>query len=348
MSDTSLPTLNVPSLFDRADGSNPKYGGVSEVPGSLKINTANGNTPGINGFVPFFQETSDSPTIESGEQSTIVHKFNCDYGTAQFYMLINPRGTYSTDQNSNISRVLSTQITPVPRTGMRGVILTVTSEGQEPLFPNPPDEFDIETVELNPDIDKHPRYNDLTYRMRWNVKNANIADNPEYAQVYKDVVNTITSSLSGSVLEQKEAQELMFKKHKGIDSFYLAGYKVNWSQYFWYPQILNPGGYIEDPVENGSLPAYFWSDNGTVTGKNIFSETQTHNQNMYPLTAGAPPLGAKPYGLSWLRQADTIHLNRTWWRLTRSWLGGPVGHWDKQLYTAIPQDYQTSEDSGSI
>ena len=300
-------------------------------------------------FVPFFQEMSDSPTVESGEQSTIVHKFACDYNTAQYYMICNPRGTYLTDQNNNTSRVLSSQITPINRTGVRGVILTVTSEGQYPLFPNPPDEFDIESVELNPALDKHPRYKDLTYQMRLLVKNANIADNPDYVRVYEATINTITGSLSGSALQQKEAQELLYKKHKGIDSFYLSGYKITWSSYFWKPQILNPGAYIEDPVQQGGLPAYFWSTTGEVSAdpaQNIFSQTATHNQNMYPPSNTS--LFQPPFGLSWLRQADTIHLQRTWWRLTRSWIGGPIGHWDNELYNPLTQPYQTSETQGAV
>lgn len=348
---TSLPSLNIPSIFDRADGSDPKYGGVPEVAGSVGINTATGNTPtgGAGGhFVQFFQELSDSPTVESGEQATIVHKFACDYDTAQYYMITNPRGTYLTDKGGNTSRVLSTQITPINRTGVRGVILTVTSEGQYPLFPNPPDEFDIETVELNPSLDKHPRYKELTYQMRLLVKNANIADNPDYVNVYQATINSITGSLSGSNLQQQEAQELLFKRHKGLDSFYLSGYKVTWSSYFWYPQLLNPGAYIEDPVQQGGLPAYFWSTTGQVTANpsnNIFSQTSVHNQNMYPNTSS---LVTPPFGLSWLRQADTIHLQRTWWRLTRSWIGGPVGHWDNELYNPIHQPYQTVEQQGAI
>jgi hypothetical protein len=263
-------------------------------------------------------------------------------------MVINPRGTYLKDNNGDVSRVLSTQITPVPRTGMRGVILTVTSEGQSPLFPNPPDEFDIETVELNPDLEKHPRYNDLTYQMRVIVRDANVTDNQYYTQEYVRVINTITGSLSGSTLQQQEAQEMLFKKHKGIDSFYLAGYKINWSQYYWNPVPINPGGYIEDPVQGGSLPAYFWSTTELVGGTNIFYNTQLYNANMYPPVVGGPSLNTPPYGLSWLRQADTLHLQRTWWRLTRSWIGGPVGHWDNELYNRIKQNYQTQETSGSI
>ena len=131
-------------------------------------------------------------------------------------------------------------------------------------------------------------------------------------------------------------------------SFYLSGYKITWAQYYWIPQVLNPGGYIEDPVQNGGLPALFWSTTEKPDGVNIFSQTQVHNKNMFPLVTGAPPLNTIPFGLSWLRQADTIHLNRTWWRLTRSWIGGPMGHWDKEIYTATPVDYQTSELSGSI
>lgn len=353
MPTNSIPTLAPPCIFDRADGTNPLYGGVPDADGSIKINTAYGNTPGAGGYVPFFQETSDSPEIESGEQSTIVHKWNCDYYTAQIYLIAYQRGTYMVDSQGNNCRVLSTRITPVPRTGMRGVILTMTTEGTQPLFPNPPDEFDIEVVELNPALEKHPRYADLTYAQRYYVRNANVSDDPDLAQNYQNALNDISSSaykLGESIeiaqAQQAEAQEMLFKKHKGEDSFYLAGYKVTLSQYYWYPQVLNPGGYIEDPVYQGGLPYYFWSNNGTnETAANIFGATATQNQNLYPQTGS---LTQPPYGLSWLRQADTIHLNRTWWRLTRTWLGGPLGNWDNELYNRVFQPYQTNEYSGSV
>ena len=350
---TSLPNLQMPCNFDRADGSDPAYGGIAEPAGAIKINTATGNTPGSFGYVPFFYEMSDSPEVESAEQSTIVHKFNCDYWTAQQYMATNPRGTYLFDSGNNVARVLSTKISPVPRTGMRGVVLTVTSEGEYPLFPNPPDEFDIETIEVNPSAEKHPRYTDLTYAERFLVRNADIVDNIDLAQQYKNQVNNIyTSSIAAgftsqiATQQQAEAQELLFKKHKGEDSFYLAGYKITWSQYFWFPQLLNPGGYIEDPVYQGSLPAYFWSTTGTVDGVNIFSNTTVYNYNLYPNPNDNPV--TPPYGLSWLRQADTIHLNRTWWRLTKTWIGAPLGQWDLQWYSQTLQPYQTSENQGNI
>jgi len=77
---TSLP-IKLASIFDRADGSSPTLGGIAEPLESIKINDAY-NTIGANGETIFFYELSDSPQIESAEQSTIVHRFHCDYLTA--------------------------------------------------------------------------------------------------------------------------------------------------------------------------------------------------------------------------------------------------------------------------
>ncbi len=340
----SLPTRQIPSIFDRADGVTPGAGGIEEAPGSVLVNSAGG-------VGAFFYETSDSPEVESAEQSTIVHKFHCDYDTAQIYMLTNPRGTYLTDQYGDVSRVLSTKISPIPHTGVRAVVLTVTSEGQYPLFPNPPDEFDIETVEINPVASKHPRYAIMTYNQKWFVRQAANTDNLDQTNNYINQISKpigptnklYPASAPVGTSQQSASLELLYKQFKGEDTFYMAGYKVTWSQYYWYPQYLNPGGYIEDPVYGGGLPAYFWSDNGLPTGHNIFAETTTYNQNMYPQPTLNPP-----YGLSWLRQADTIHLQRTWWRLTRSWVGAPLGHWDNEWYNKATQLYQASIDQGSV
>src|SRR5262249_35867825 len=67
------------------------------------------------------------------------------------------------------------------------------------------------------------------------------------------------------------AQELVDKLRKGEDSFYLAGFRVQWSQYYWYPPEIDPGGYIQDPVTEGGLPYYFWSNDGTPSGSDIFT-----------------------------------------------------------------------------
>lgn len=39
-------------------------------------------------------------------------------------------------------------------------------------------------------------------------------------------------------------------------------------------------------------------------------------------------------GLDWLRQADSVTWSNGIWKLTRTWVGAPSGHWDKDLYPA--------------
>ena len=128
------------------------------------------------------------------------------------------------------------------------------------------------------------------------------------------------------------------KLYKGEDTFYLSGYRVVWSTYFWAPPLINPGDYIEDPVYGGGLPPQFWSTDGTVTGTNIFSQTALFNENMYP--SGSSDATNPPFGLSWLRKKDSITLNRTWYKLSRTWIGGPLGQWDTQIYSPVAQPLQ--------
>lgn len=332
----------LPSTFDRATGVLGLPG--TETPaGAIKSNYAGGNIPNASGYVPIFEEYSDSPEIESGEQSTIIHRFSCDYATGQILLINYPRGAILQDSQGFYSRVLSTKLVPIAKTNTIICNFTVTSEAMS--FGSPPDEFDVETVELNPSIDKHPRYTDLTYGQRYAVDKAVIVDSPDYAQQYQNLIMQISSS-GGTSLQQKEATELFYKKYKQEDSFYLSGYKVTWSQYFWTPQLLNPGGYIEDPVAQGGLPYQFWSTNGLPAGGyNIFSLTSNYNENMFP---NFNLLNIPPYGLSWLRQSDTMHLQRTWFRVTRTWIGAPLGNWDNELYNRIVQPYQTDINGGTV
>lgn len=307
------------------------------------INYAGGNTVGAGGYIPIFEEYSDSPTIESGEQSTIVHRFHGDWYTCQLYLLWLKRGTVLTDVQGYSSRVLTTTLQPIAKTGGRECNLTVTAEAME--FGTPPDEFDVTPVELNPAAEKHPRYAALTYKQRYWVNQCQVSDNIDVANTYYNLLSGSTSPTFTS-LQQAEALELLFKKQKQEDSFYLSGYKVTWSSYFWFPQTINPGGYIEDPVLNGNLPYQFWSSDGSGNANsNIFQATSVMNVNMFPNWNEANLL--PPYGLSWLRQTDQLVLNRTWFKLTRSWLGAPLGHWDYQWYNATFQPYETSQDIGS-
>lgn len=339
----------LPNYYNRADG-NPTYGGTAPPPGAVKFNGVQGSSAGST--VTFFEEESDSPKVECGEQNTIVHTFNCDPYTAMLLQITyGQRGTIIQDNSSPplTSRVLSSTYQPIQKAGALIYKVSITTEAIS-LFNNPPDEFQVDTVEINPALEKHPRYNALTYADRDAVNRAQVVDSQDLTQQYLQVLQNIPGSGSASPGNDRtnrwgQAQELLFKKHKGEDTFYFAGYKVQWSQYFYYPQPLNPGGYIEDPVSQGGLPYGFWSTTGLQGGQNILIvDSTTHNQNMFPPVSGQAPNPS----FSWLRQADTFQLNRTWFKLTRSWIGAPLGIWDNELYNPSTQPLQTQENGGGI
>lgn len=88
---------------------------------------------------------------------------------------------------------------------------------------------------------------------------------------------------------------LINKWLKGEENYYLAGFKFQHTLYFTTSPSTDPGGYIQDP---------FGSFSGYVSGA----------------------------GLSWLRQADEVCWNNGLWKVTRTWIGGPAGNWDTDLY----------------
>jgi len=352
---TSFP----PSTFDFASGIGTQPGtpipkpipGVAGMTNNcIMINNAGTLIP-VDASVGVFEEYSDSPTIESSEQSTIVHRFYADTITAQSVLLANPRGSTFVDSQGYYSRVVNSSMQPIPRTGHVLWNLNITSEamgsngaglpnGDYYGFSTQPDEFSVDVVEINPAIEKHPRYSILSYLDRWNVRNADVSDNIDYANLFKQQILNL-----GNSPEASASLELLYKKHKGEDSFYMGGYKITWSTYFWYPPSagINPGGYIEDPIFAGGLPYQFWSTNGTNDIQtNIFFLAQQNNLNMYPF-----PALQWPYGISWLRQMDSLVLVRTWFKLTRSWLGAPLGTWDFDLYGSPPTPLQANETAGS-
>ncbi len=361
--DTLLPqpTLFPPNGIDRADGTSTAYGvlpGTPDPPAAIMMigNDSSGNPFAVNkaGLANFFEEYPDSPTIERSEQATITHRFVCDESTGIDMITTFGRGTILTDSFLNSTKVLTTTLTH-----NRGGFYTFTMVSEGLTFDNPPDLFSIEIVELNPAAEKHPRYSDLSYQDRYTVRNANITDASDLSTQYESVISTFTGGPSGSNPgaaqfpgppvprnQYNEAKELLLKLHKGEDSFYLPGYKISWSQYFWSPQPLNAGGFIEDPIGSGTLPFYFWSlngseDPGSQTQPGIFS-----NSWFADLAAANPTIFGT--GISWLRLADSVDYERTWYKITHTWQGGPLGQWDQQWYIVNPQQaYQTSDVAGA-
>lgn len=337
-----------PSTFDRADGSEGQPG-TPDTDESYKINPS---CPGqCNTNRTFFEEEPDSPEIERGEQGTILHKFRCDPETAKVIISTIGRGYTLTDTNGNTSRVVTSRMTY-----NRGLVCGIHIAAETLNWDWPIDEFSLEVTELNPAIEKHPRYNLLTYKDRINVHGAVQAEGIEYKGMYDSIIQSINSDAGApisdkDVLRYKQARELAFKLHKAEDSFYLPGFRITYSQYFSSPVFLNPGGYIQDPVESGVLPFYFWSTKGDNDPEySMFAGLSAINPIIYPAPSNT--------SISWLRLCDTLSYQRTWFKVTSTWQGGPLGQWDKELYTilfnapgntpAYGMPYQTEETDGTV
>ncbi len=329
---------NLPSGFDRADG------GVTTDFGTFTPDILVGMNNSNNSFI-IFEEASDSPIVEFGEQCTITHKFYVDYLSGRVIQASYPRGRILYDNavgpfGPNVSRVLSTTLQPISKTNTLVCLLTVISEAQS--FANPPDEFDVEVVELNPAAEKHPRYSGLTYYQKDIIRGTVVADYLDVKQQYQSVINTFSGSSNQWQNQQGQGLELLYKKQKGEDSFYLSGFKIIYSKYYWSPIDINPGGYIENPFNY--IPAQFWS-NPSAGVNNIFERVALANANLYPNQNSAL---TPPYGLSWLRQTDTLHRQRTWYKVTSTWIGAPLATWDAEWYSPTLQPLQTLPTQGYV
>jgi len=93
-------------------------------------------------------------------------------------------------------------------------------------------------------------------------------------------------------------QSLANKWLKGEETYYLAGFKFQHTIYSFTAPNGDAGGYIQAPF--GAFAGYIGA------GLNV----------------------------SWLRQSDEVVWANGLWKLTRTWIGGPPGQWDPDLYSA--------------
>ena len=324
-----MATSYLPSGFDRATGESG-FPGTPNPSGQPYINGQSGAE------LENIEELPDSPVIERAEQATIQHKFQMSLDNATTFLITLGRGTILEDSYGNVTRVLSSKMQPV-RGGYAS--LEVTAEGIN--FDSPPDEFQVVPESLGIHIIKHPRY---IYAL---VNQPGDSDATKTAKQF--AVNNILLYMQTPTLPQQfgylqslavdplysdeknlayaAAQEIITKLWLQEDSPYVIGYRVTWSQYYFRPPFLNPGGYTEDPILEGGLPAYFGSPDWDYSTSTIFDNIADDNPQCYADASGNP-------SISWMRQADEIDYQRTWFRITRTWIGAPVGNWDTQLYTA--------------
>jgi len=350
----------------------PNLGGAAigtPTPDGAILVQSGGQTITIDG-IPF-EEEPDSPEIERAEQATFTHRFRMSWLEAITRIGFIGRGSFLTDTNGFIYFVLSVSIQR--QTGGWAIMRVVT---ESKSFDTPPDDFSIVPVELGVHIIKHPRYfyaflgdgygsiteqqNQMVIRLLQDYfDNANAQFRDAIVELLKASMNSDAgegeqkpeyddgfdenAKVSGTNLAKRAALEIITKYWRGTETPYLIGYQVTWTQYYFRPTVLNPGGYIEDPFYEASpqVPDYFFSTEFPPNpGLTILDEITWFNPQAYSQDG----IRGGPLNISWLRKADQIEYQRTWFKVERTWIGSPVGFWDDQLYTqenrpTAPQDY---------
>jgi hypothetical protein len=153
--------------------------------------------------------------------------------------------------------------------------------------------------------------------------------------------------VAGTDMAKRAALEIIQKYWRGEETPYIVGYQITWTVFYFRPPSLNPGGYVEDPMRQATpqLPEYFYSTNWPPnTTDTIFDYITTYNPQCYSSTGkrGGPLL------ISWLRKADVMEEQRTWFKVDRTWIGSPVGFWDTELYSGgerphYPSNYKPTQ-----
>lgn len=138
--------------------------------------------------------------------------------------------------------------------------------------------------------------------------------------------------IAGTDLAKAAAIEIIQKYWRNEETPYIIGYQIDWSSYYFRPQFLNPGGYVENPISEASpqLPEYFYSPDNPPDSSTIFDQISTFNPQCYSENGA---IGGALV-LSWLRKADDYEYQRTWFKIHRQWIGSPIGFWDPQLYNS--------------
>lgn len=161
----------------------------------------------------------------------------------------------------------------------------------------PPDEFSITPVEVNPPITKNSAFSALS------ANDLNLARGD-----FQRLSASGQSQYSGPIeaASNKELiRKLVQKWLKGAETYYLAGVRYQWVKY--YASLsgvsLRLGGYRLGPADE------------------------------YP--GSAPGLALLPSG-GWLRQCDEVVWNNGIYKLVRTWIWGPSGYWDTDLYNTTP------------
>lgn len=243
-------------------------------------------------------EQPNSGTLEYSDRVVFTKIYRALFSVCQAAML--PKGSIGTGAMAGF--IVATCALSKER-GEMG-LLTIrweagggSDEGGQSL---PADEVSVHPVELQPVIERLPKYASLSNQIIGSGDDAE-----PVMKVIDDVIRAATTSARKAALlklleelsldDYALALDLLDKKEHGTAVYYLAGLEYSWTSYHWATPNIELGGTIESP--GGPLAGYF------------------------------------DPGLGWLRKADAFDGSSGVFRLTRTWVGAPAGHFDDGIYS---------------
>ena len=179
----------------------------------------------------------------------------------------------------------------------KGAVATLEIDYESISGQLPPDEPDLQRENLQPHIERHPMFAALDP-----IKDIGLVQQA-FAAYQASGQATAQNQFAASP-NADLCQKLFEKLRRGFETYYLAGSHYVWNQYYLPGEIpsLSNGGYTQAP--------------------------------------GGPYTGLLPANVQWLREADSLSQGQYSplggiQKVTRSWIGGPNGWWDPDIYPAV-------------
>jgi hypothetical protein len=256
--------------------------------------------------------TPDTGPIQLADRVTITDIYQGTYNTCVGAVL--RRGTFGTGSRAGWV------VTSCKVDQSRGNVgkLTINWEAGGPSADSsflPLDDFEEESIELNPKVERHPHFLGTTWPGNPNDKISEETITLAYDAAHASTISGRQSALDSlNKLYTDDPDQyawgivLLDLLRSGGESYYLGGTRYRWH---WHSFTLPPTS-IARPS-----PDYYRTLGG------------------FRQAPRGPLAGSLPSNMQWLRLADTVSpvgVNGSCYKITSTWLGGPSGHWSDILY----------------
>lgn len=189
--------------------------------------------------------------------------------------------------------VTSATVDTVDKGGISELVINWEAGGASAWPPLPVDEFDLQPVELYPRIERAGLFANIATKTLAYAYAAVQGATPMARQAAADAVTGLSDTTQRTL-----GLALITKLRKGEETWYMAGWRYVWTAYSYTIPTTTLGGIIQSPL--GPLYGYF---SGSI---------------------------------SFLRLADALQsagVNGSCFKIMRTWLGGPSGYWDSDIYS---------------